>query len=483
MHSSVTPKTRLARLRRLARVASCIQLKAVSTLKAVLLSLAVGAFANSANAQTSAPANNQATCPDLTPLYAQETPRPEDWARLEQQLSPLMSRCLQSSEYFALLGASLMNTGRLNQALEMLERALLLDPANGGAQVDYAQALYLQGQVFSAIDMNRQLLARNDLPPGLQSILETRASNWRSVTRQTSFQADVLVGYDTNLNGAPSPDQITLTLSGDPVLLPLDPEFQPKRGPYTNLRLGGRHRQLGPNHQHNVVVDLRGRISEDNASDLAQLDARYAFIRPGRARSWQLTTGVSHLMFGGRPLYTATEVGGRYVPQASVGVCKPFMNAAAQHQLFHNTSQLNAIESKAGVGLACPVQTRFGTQQVIAEVSALNNNSIRSGRAGGSRMGWQVNLDWQLEFGRGLLMTQLSHTEQSDNSGYSPILADGAKREIDRSYVLLQYQQLINEALPDTTLLLNLYHQKQRSNLELFRSRDSTIEIGLSHRF
>jgi len=82
-----------------------------------------------------------------------------------------------------------------------------------------------------------------------------------------------------------------------------------------------------------------------------------------------------------------------------------------------------------------------------------------------------------------VLLTQLNHTETDDKRGYSPILADGARREIKRSYVLLQYRQPLLPGRPDTTLLFNVYHQKQRSNLELFRSTDSTVEIGISHRF
>ncbi|OFE13346.1 hypothetical protein PHACT_09495 [Pseudohongiella acticola] len=437
----------------------------------------------SAGAQDRPDALVAQTCPDLSPLIQQNPQISEDWMRIQGQLEPLLSRCLQSTEYFALRGAAQLNTGRLDRALESLERALLLNPDNGGAQVDYAQALYLQGQLFSAIDLNRQLLARNDLPPGLQPLLQDRERVWRGMTRQTSVQADMLVGYDNNLNGAPEPGQITLTLSGEPVVLPLNPEFRPQSGPYLNLRVGGRYRQLAPEHQHNVLVELRGRVSEDQASDLLQLDTRYAFIKPGNERSWQVSTGMSHLLFGGSPLYTATEAGGRYMPDARLGACRPQVSATAQYQLFHGQSRLNAFESRAGVGLTCALSTSLGAQQVVADISALNNSPVRSGRPGGSRQGWQLNVDWQWQLPRGVLLTQVNHTETADKRGYSAILADGARRDIKRSYVLFQYRQPLSRTRPDTSLLFNVYHQKQRSNLELFRSSDSTVEIGISHRF
>lgn len=424
------------------------------------------------------PISHAQTCPDLGPLYAQ-TNETADWQEIERQLGPLMGRCLQTSEYFALLGAAQLNVGRLAEALESLERALLLEPGNGGAQIDYAQALYLQGQIFSALELNGLLLQRDDLPEGLQPMLASRQRNWRAMTRQTSVQADVLLGYDSNLNGAPAPSQITLTLSGDSVVLPLNEEYRPKAGPYTNLRLAGRYRQLAPEHQHNFVAELRGRVSEDADSDLLQLDTRYAFIKPGRQRSWQLVAGMSHLFFGGSPLYTATELGGRYVPSFS-RACRPYVSGATQHQLFHNQSTLSAVESKIGAGISCPLDNGMGRHQLTAEISALNNTPVNDGRPGGHRNGWQVSFDWQVQLRNALISSQLNHTQLDDSRGYNPLLNDNAKRWVGRSYLLMQYRRPMGSS---SDLLVNFYHQHQRSNLNLFRTTDSSIEFGISHRF
>ena len=431
------------------------------------------------------PANTQSgilTCPDLAPFYPGTA---TNWQVMHQQLSPLMPRCLQSSEYFALLGAALLNIDSLSDALEALERALLLDPLNGGAQIDYAEALFRQGQLFSALELNQQILARDDVPEFLNPMLQQRQNDWRNLTRQMSVTGDLMAGFDSNLNGAPSPDQITLTLSGDFVVLPLSEQYRPIEGGYANLRLSARYRQLAPAHQHNVSVDLRGRVSKDQDSDLLQLDTRYAFIKPEQNRSWQLNTGMSHLFFGGSPLYTATEAGGRYVFPGSFSLttidsCKPFSSLAGQHQLFHNQSRLNAIESKLSVGLNCQLQVGNERQQLVPELSILNNDPIKEGRPGASRHGWQFNLDWQLPMFEGTVSTQLNHTQMQDSNGYSPLLAGDAERWLKRSYMLVQYRKALSTR---TTILINAYHQRQRSNLELFRSRDSSLEVGISHQF
>lgn len=417
--------------------------------------------------------NAEAACPDLGPFYPGDN---VDWPGLSQQLATLLPECLESSEFFALYGVAQLNSGNIAQASESLELALLLDPENGVAKLDYAQALYLQGQLFPALELNQQLLLREDLPANLQSVIQQRQQSWQALTRERSAQLDLLAGYDNNLNGAPDSGQITLTLSGEPVLLALNPEFRPNSGPYGNFRLAGRYRQLAPQHQHNFLTEIRGRLSEDTNSDLLQLDSRYAFIKPGRRHSWQLTTGISHLLFGGSSLYTATDARVRYQRASSLR-CKPYFGLAAQHQLFHGQSQLNAVEGKASTGVNCPLNSSIGRQQLSLEASLLSSAAVKSGRPGGNRDGWQFSVDWQLDLPKGEIRSQINHTRLDDARGYSPLLKNGASRWLSRSYVLLQYRRPVAKTM---TLMINMYHQKQHSNLELFRSIDSTVEIGIS---
>ena len=65
-----------------------------------------------------------AACPSLTAIYPGEE---TEWSETLGLLEGLFDSCLQSAEYFALRGAAQLNTGALPQAIESLERALLLD--------------------------------------------------------------------------------------------------------------------------------------------------------------------------------------------------------------------------------------------------------------------------------------------------------------------------------------------------------------------
>jgi len=417
-------------------------------------------------------------CPDLQSFYL-TGPDADSQAGLEAQLAPLVGECLLSSEFFALYGAAQMGAGNLADALESLERALLLDATNGAAQIDYAQALYLRGQLFSALDLNRQLLERQDLPPDIEALLRQRDVQWRAQTRQTGFQLDALAGYDDNLNGAPDPSQITLTLSGEPVILTLNPEYQAISEPYLNLRAGGSYRQIAADHQHNAQMELRGRVSEDSGSDLVQLQTRYDFLQPRRDSSWQLTAAMGHLFFGGSALYTATDASASFqVPAGET--CSRRYDLALQHQHFHGQNNLNSLESKLSGGLDC--QVPLGALQTVLglEASLLKNSALSSGRPGGDRNGWQLNVDWQLPMAGGLVRSQLNHTRLRDRQGYSALLDNGADRWLERSFVLLQYQRPVQTGM---LFLVNFYHQHQRSNIDIFDTLDSSLEIGLSFSF
>ena len=209
----------------------------VSSLARALFIASLGSIAAPALAQTDAgslidaaaqtdsqpaAAETQTSCPALAPFYpgayfrterdsspgnnAAAAASPEgqqQWQRLVSELVPLQSRCLRSSEYYALLGAAQLNAGAPDLAAEALERALLLDADNGAAQIDYAEVLLRQGQLFPALQLNAVLEAREDLPEELRQSVVQRGTQWRGLTKQNSVQLDASGGYDSNLNGAP----------------------------------------------------------------------------------------------------------------------------------------------------------------------------------------------------------------------------------------------------------------------------------------
>jgi len=425
------------------------------------------------------PISSFADCPDLAAFYQSDAAAP---AVLQQQISQMLPECIESSEFFAVYGAAQLSNSDLAGALESLERALLLNPENGAAAIDYAQALFEEGQLFTALEMNQQLIAREDLPEGIDDALQGRQERWRAFTRQSSLQAEVLAGYDSNLNGAPNSGQITLTLSGESIQLGLDPEFRPQSDGYLSTRAAYRQRRLAPESQQNWGAEIRSRNSEYSQSDLLQFAASYQFLKPSRTNSWQAAAGVNHLQYGGSSLFTGLDSSFRYQP-GSDRRCNPYSQLAIQHQDFHRESRLDSFETKASLGVGCPQLGNGGRQQLSVDLSRINNFAANSDRLGGDRAGWQSNLSWQYDLQAASLRAQLSHTNIEDRSGYSPLLKEGVERSIERSYFLLEYKRPVHLLGSSANFIVNAYHQRQRSNLKLFRSKDTSVALGFGWLF
>jgi tetratricopeptide (TPR) repeat protein len=414
-----------------------------------------------------------AECPDLQPYYPAGD---EAWSEVVQQLTPLMPECLQSAEYFALLGAAQMNSGQLTPAMESLERALLIDPDHGAATIDYAQTLYLSGQLFPALEINAGLLQRSDLPQDIATRLLERQQQWQAQTTDKGFTAEAAAGYDDNLNGGLASREFTLTLTGGPVLLPVSPEFQPVSGAYLNLRLSGFYRKQTPDRTHDLVYALRNRRSHHKPSELLQFDWRYAQTLSLRNYQWELAAGTSHLYYGGSPLYTVAEARTR-LNREGTG-CRPQYELTTQHQSYHGQSFMRGLEASVTAGMYCELES--SAQAMGFDVGPLVNHALDDTRPGADRDGWRLRLYWQMRLGLGTVSSQFNYAQLGDEEGYNELLSNGASREIYNRSLRIQYSRPL---MTDLTLMINLNHQRQGSNLAPFENDGTGFDIGLSLNF
>jgi tetratricopeptide (TPR) repeat protein len=426
-------------------------------------------------------AGARAECPPLNSLY----PATEAaWPARRQELETLMPVCLESAEYFALLGAARLNTNDLPGALEALERALLLDPNHGGARIDYAEALHRSGQLFAALELNGTLVDRADLPPDLQPLLRARQAAWNRERRVSGVFAEVSMGYDTNLNGAPSANELVLTFPGlPPVLFPLLPASQPKEGAYANARVVGSYAVVGSDDRHDLLFSLRARGSNYGSTDLVQADWRYGYSRdfdaPRATRvGWELTTGTGHVLFGGSPLYSVLDLRNRFVLRRESG-CSPLIEASGQYQRYHEEStSLSGVESSLSGGLQC--QNPGGRSRLEVVVGYLMNEAIEDNRRGGDREGPRLQMRWVYQLGQGSVDFDAAYARLRDEIGYDPLFNKNETRVIDSYQVRLQYQRPLNAS---TQLFTSLNHRHQGSNLEPFRNEGTSIEAGLRYQF
>jgi hypothetical protein len=63
------------------------------------------------------------------------------------------------------------------------------------------------------------------------------------------------------------------------------------------------------------------------------------------------------------------------------------------------------------------------------------------------------------------------------------LLKEGVERSIERSYFLLEYKRPVHLLGSSANFMVNAYHQRQRSNLKLFRSKDTSVALGFGWLF
>jgi tetratricopeptide (TPR) repeat protein len=414
-------------------------------------------------------------CRDLSQYYETIENRPRTAI---EDLSAILDVCYENSEYFALLGSAYLRQGDLLRALESLERALLLDPLNGSAAVDFAEVLYSQGQLLNAVEINSQLLARDDLPSGLREAILLRQRLWRRSTNRTGFSLGISAGYDNNLNSAPIADQLALTLSGNPVILDVGSEFKAAGASYARVTASGAMSSIGQSINSRLTGTMTGRFSENSNYELLQASARYRLSEASDSPRWNAVLGADHLDWGGRAVFTSATVRAGYL-LAGAGACRAYSRLALQYQLYHAQELLSGYEYSLGASGECDFALGGAMNRIGVEASALRNDAKYSGRLGGDRKGWQTNLFWQGRIGGGQIFAQYQHTKFRDDEGYSPLFRNGAKRDESLHSVYLSYASPIKSLGARAQFVGTLAYHNQTSTITLFRTRGASAEIGV----
>ena len=418
-------------------------------------------------------------CPSLRNFYDLLE---NDPTALIESLDEILEQCYGNSEYFALEGAAYLSLGDLLRALENLERALLLDPSNGSAAVDFAEVLYRQGQVISALEINSQLLLREDLPDDLREAISRRQRHWQGDTSQHSFSLGTSVGYDNNLNSAPIAERLALTLSGNPVLLDVSSDFRAAGAAYARVTGGATILSVGQDVNSRLTGSITGRFSEESDYDLIQGSARYRLSDASDVSRWNTTFGLDHLIWGGNTVFSSATIRASFLFQ-DLGACRIYSRLALQYQKYKAQDLLSGYEYFLGPGSECELFIAGEPNRIGFELGALRNSAEYSSRLGGDREGWQGNLFWQRNLGVGQLIGQYQFTEFNDEEGYSLLFKNGISRQEHLHSVYFSYVRPLKSFGRTAQIVGTAAYHNQDSSIALFRTRGASVEFGVTWGF
>ena len=181
----------------------------------------VGALMLWAGAGAALAAQGGAACAPA-PLALAATTAEQLRSVLPQELLKL-SECQQDSAWLGWVGWALNQNGRYAEAVDYLERSLMLEPRPLRVQMDYAIALAGSGDGMASIQLMQSLLQEPLLPEPLRATLAREVARWSAPDPQQGWRhrgyVAAKLGHDTNLLGTPDLSSLTLTIQGQNVQL------------------------------------------------------------------------------------------------------------------------------------------------------------------------------------------------------------------------------------------------------------------------
>ncbi|WP_295852310.1 tetratricopeptide repeat protein [uncultured Xylophilus sp.] len=401
-----------------------------------------------------------------------------------------LSDCQRDSDFLAMLGRLYLEQGRYVDAADHLERALMFDPDQKGARVDYAIALAGVGDALSSLGLIRSLLADPDLPARLRPALTTLQAAWQPAGQwRHRLSATLRAGHDSNLAGAPNLTRLTLTpLDAPPVEREVvDGSLLARPGSY--LRADAQielRRDDADGSRWELSANLRRRRSHAAPeADSTQGDAAVerTFLRrderTGNATGAYAAASAASVQIQSGTRYAATGVAGGWAGLWREGVLKA-CQARAGLELQSRRYLSNEVLSGRYLGGAASFACDTGTGgQWLAAVRHGADNPTNPDRPGGRQVQSSVRVATYLPLtalaalagaaGQGLpggLLADLELGRYTDSQGYRPFLDNNRVRETTRTVARLEYQLTLS---PHAQWTVGAEWLEQRARLSLFR--------------
>lgn len=409
----------------------------------------------------------------------------ERWQKRYDQLRQYKMVCYDHADFLVLLGSAELNTGRLFDAQDNLERALMLTPPHAQAQILYAQVLQSLGQPFAALDLNRQILNQQGLSEDLTRFLQARSAAWDKSLTQNDYRLMVSLGYDSNLNTAVDQDVLTLS-DGQMFYWPL--ENRPVGGKIAKTSLGASHSRVVPDGWWQAKGNLYVRTGVESRlqqsayrHDHQQLDLAFKRVyQIGRAGkdtpslfSWEVAG--RGFWYNERNLFNAADLklNWRYgLPRH----CSAGIELQLSGNRYLEDARQNALVYRVQPELKCSLDTGW----VLYVQAGLALDEALGERTGGARHLADLLLSAEYEQGDYLWRLNTRFAGIRDQKGYQAYFDHFNPREVQSIQVSAQVRKRI---LQGVFAELSLHHVDQSSNVSLFGYQAERVALGLDWRF
>ena len=464
-----------------------------------------------------------------------------------ERLRVLEPGCLKSAGFYAVLGQWLLVTRYPRDAIEALERSLLIEPDQAGVQLDFALALAESGFAVIAKALADQIMKRPDVPLALKekinelrstelsqkkdkegSKLEISTSQREGLSStkeqdsgelwEVSGNVQMMLGYDNNLNSASFVNTVNLTLPNGIVPLTLDPSSLPRGG--STMVASSQIIVQHPWGEHKLIMSgsWMGRDTPQDPSLSFHNEEFLATLKPKSDLGWHFKSVLNHFELGASNFYNGLSII-TWKQTEGLGFDREDLSSFVNENLGSivpdgvNTSLLNSGMTRADA-LRCfnkwgaEVDRRTYAQDasqnglyaglLIGGLCRLNRSQFnlvfQSGvdwasdklRAGGNQNRQDLRFQWFKNYEKSRLGVEIGQQWLKDSTTYSDLLG-GIERKTQRNSFRLSYQYQIAEKLSmiagDLDWVFSIERQAFRSTIGLFNLRGDSVQTGLKWEF
>ena len=433
----------------------------------------------------------QSACPSAFPVAAPADPQLRS---LEiNRLQPQAAACLKRADYYAYLGQLLLLQERYVDALEALERSLLLDGSQLDVQLDYVLGLAKTGDQQSARALAKQVLERPDAPPAMREALQTLLREEQQATQseqawQWRGSVQTLLGRDSNLNSATSADQINLTLPNGNISLLLDASSKPKSG-LASLSAG---HVMGQTHIDTgllvVQADWRERLAPSH-SDYAysQRDVSVLY-RPYNTQTWAKRVALSSFHMGGANLFAG--ITGSTWQEYAASSLMPALNSCtlrsgleAEQRTYSQDTMQNGVYGSVFGTLYC----QQGQSHYQLGLQTGRDWASSSTRAGGSQTRLDLKASWDYQWQWARTSAEWLASKLQDERAYSQLLGGVTRSTLRQNLRISVIKRLNSQEKPNLWggmyWVNTLEILRHNSNLDLFDINGKSLYTGLRYEF
>ncbi len=392
------------------------------------------------------------------------------------------------------LGVAALDAGQLSTAQQALERAVLVRPDFAGAWIDLALAHARLGETETALQIVEHIEGSFDVPLPLREQLRNLRAELAAPRLRAEWAASTLLGArsgylqlsagrDSNANLGLAASVFSLTPVGAPPLqVEIPPSARAAADGYVQLR-GDLQQTLQVGESQKGRLYLTGQYKEfGDLKEYNLADAAFSYAHEyalPKSPDWAVegVVGARTIVTGGNRLATISTAGVGLVMYDSH--CRWGARFSNEIRDYGMSGYVDADVPTISLSATC----RQSLSQV-GVVASVARDEPRMVRAGGRTDRFELGIHFAHQLSaRVMLAASGAIGYYRDAQGYSPLLDNGATRQVTRSSLRVSWYWEFDPARPEWTLQAEIERLQDRSNLEIFNLDNTRAAAGIRFQF